>query len=167
MPDGDNTNPNSFFNNTTTTQAADTSAGVSDSVYANTTDPGYWQQYNADLLRDQWDYSQWLGSGIEDKFTALLTDPTTREALRNTSMDYVSDSVDKSYQANMGQLARRDAKYGVGLGSLQAESRNNKMQQSAAATKAKGLTDMAGYIKDRDQALMVGGISSIAPDTGN
>lgn len=131
---------------------------VADEVLS--TDAGYWQQRNADLLRAQWDYSQQQFGGVEDQFTSLLTDPTKRAAMHQTSLDYVSDSVDQSYAGGLGQLARRDQRYGVGLGALQKQSRANKMQQSAAATKAKGLTDMAGYLKDRDTQILSGGITA-------
>ena len=122
---------------------------------------GYWGQRNAELLREQYDYSQNQFGGIEDQFTSLLTDPAKRAAMHQTSLNYVSDSVDQAHRSGLGQLARRDSRYGVGLGALQQQSRDNKMQQSAAATKAKGLSDMAGYMKDRDTQILSGGIAPI------
>lgn len=130
------------------------------------TDAGYWQQRNADILRSQWDYSQTQFGGIEDKFTELLTNPERRQQLRQDSLNYVSGAVDEAHKTSLAQLGRRDQRYGVGLGALQQQSRTNKMQQRAAATKAKGLTDMAGYLKDRDMQMMSGGISVATPTQG-
>jgi len=128
-------------------------------VAVQSSDPNYWSGRNATILRKQWDYWQQQYKPLEEEYASLVLDPTKRAALRNESLGYVTQSADASHARGLTALANRDARLGVGLDSLEQASRERKMGASAAAVKAKGLTDMAGYLDDREQQMMSGGIS--------
>lgn len=125
----------------------------------DSSDPNYWSQRNADILRSQWDNWKQQYQPLEEYFAGLVTDPAQRNALRAESMGYVANAADNSYQRGMQSLADRDQRLGVGLDALEQASRDRKMQAGAAAVKAKGLTDMAGYLDEREQQMMSGGVA--------
>ena len=119
----------------------------------------YWSQRQANLLRGQWDYWQQQFAPVETYFTGLVTDPQQRQALRAESMGYVEQASKDGLQRGLQSLATRDQRYGVGLDALEQGSRERKMGATAAATKAKGLTDMSSYLDEREQQMMSGGVA--------
>lgn len=123
-------------------------------------DRDYWSNRKASLIRGEWDDWKTRFQPLEEYYAGLLTDPAQRNELRNTTLGYVQDSANDRYQAGLSSLKRQDNRLGVGLGSLEQNSRDRKMQASKQAMLAKSLTDTTSYMDDREQQMMSGGISS-------
>ena len=125
----------------------------------DSSDPNYWSQRNAAVLRGQWDNWKQNYKPLEEYYAGLVVDPAKRTALRAESLDFVGKAADSSLQRGLTSLANRDQRYGVGLSGLEQQSRDRKMGAEAALVKAKGLTDMSGYVDQREQEMMSGGIA--------
>lgn len=143
-------------NETDTNNALANGATVSTT---DSTDPEYWSKRYAGILRGQWDNWKQQYQPFEQYYANLLLDPKKNADLKGQSMAYVTNAADQAYQSGLRDLADTQKQYGYQLDPQEQASQQRKLALTSLASKAKGMTDMAGYLRDRDNQMMSGGLA--------
>lgn len=136
--------------------STDTLAAPETDTVAHTVDSvseGY-----ADIIREDYDDWKMRFQPFEGLQQDMLLDPTKRGEMRSNALGYVDQASDAAVGQTKANMHMNDRRFGQQLSADEKQSRERRLGNQAALSKADSRTQMRQDLNDREVSMLAGGL---------